>query len=178
MAPHIATPEIVIRPANGRDDIALIRHLFANYGAYLAANPTGAANICIQNYERELDSLPGPYAPPGGVLLLAFVDGAAAGCCALKPMQPTAPAVRGEVAIELKRLWVEPEARGLRLGLTLMEAAIAHAVRLGCTAMYLDTVPAAMPEANRLYESLGFHRVDRYNENPVTDVVFFRKLLR
>jgi hypothetical protein len=36
--------------------------------------------------------------------------------------------------------------------------------------MYLDTVPAAMPEANRLYESTGFIRVERYNKNPVADL--------
>ncbi len=121
--------------------------------------------------------MPGPYAPPGGVLLLAFVDGNAAGCCALKPLRPAAPAVPGERAIELKRLWVEPRTRGLGLGLRLMQAAIAHAATLGCTAIYLDTVPAAMPEANRLYASLGFEEVDRYNENPVKQVVFFRKSL-
>jgi hypothetical protein len=45
---------------------------------------------------------------------------------------------------------------------------------MGFEAMYLDTVPAAMPEANRLYEAMGFRRVERYNKNPVADVVFFR----
>jgi GNAT superfamily N-acetyltransferase len=174
----MTTPEIVIRQAAGAGDIALIRQLFANYGAYLSANPTGAANICIPNYERELNSLPGPYAAPGGVLLLAFVDGAAAGCCALKALRPTAPTVADETAVELKRLWVEPGHRGLRLGGLLLEAAITHAKGIGCTSIYLDTVPAAMPEANRLYEAFGFARIDQYNRNPVADVVFFRKPLR
>ena len=173
----MSSPQIVIRHAEGAEDIALVRQLFANYGAYLAANPTGAANICIANYDRELDSLPGPYAPPGGTLLLALVDGVATGCCALKPMIPAAANTPGETPIELKRLWVEPGARGLSLGRLLMQAAFAHAESLGCTAIYLDTVPAAMPEANRLYEALGFERIDRYNRNPVPDVVFFRKQL-
>jgi GNAT superfamily N-acetyltransferase len=168
---------IVLRHAEGAEDIAFVRRLFANYGAYLAANPTGAANICIQDYERELDSLPGPYAPPNGLLLLALVDESAVGCCALKPIHPIRPSPPGEAAIELKRLWVEPVARGLRLGQLLVEAAIAHAQSLGRTAIYLDTVPAAMPEANRLYEAFGFERIDRYNDNPVKDVVFFRKQL-
>jgi hypothetical protein len=41
--------------------------------------------------------------------------------------------------------------------------------------MYLDTVPAAMPEANGMYAALGFERVGRYNNNTVGDVVFFRR---
>jgi hypothetical protein len=40
--------------------------------------------------------------------------------------------------------------------------------------MYLDTVPAAMPEANRLYAAMGFKPTERYNENPISDVAFFR----
>jgi hypothetical protein len=31
-----------------------------------------------------------------------------------------------------------------------------------------------MPEANRLYAAMGFERVERYNENPLPGVEFFR----
>jgi GNAT superfamily N-acetyltransferase len=64
--------------------------------------------------------------------------------------------------------------RGLGLGRRLVEEAIGWAKRMGFDAMYLDTVPAAMPEANRLYEAVGFQRVERYNKNPVSEVVFYR----
>jgi GNAT superfamily N-acetyltransferase len=60
------------------------------------------------------------------------------------------------------------------LGRRLVEEAIGWAKRMGFDAMYLDTVPAAMPEANRLYEAVGFQRVERYNKNPVSEVVFYR----
>jgi len=43
--------------------------------------------------------------------------------------------------------------------------------------MHLDTVPAAMPEATRMYAALGFERMRRYNNNLVEDVVFFRRSL-
>ena len=79
-----------------------------------------------------------------------------------------------ERACEMKRLWVKGEFRGLRLGRRLAEEAIGWAKRMGFAAMYLDTVPAAMPEANRLYEELGFVPVERYNSNPVAGIVFFR----
>ena len=35
-------------------------------------------------------------------------------------------------------------------------------------------VPLTMPEANRLYAEMGFERTERFNENPLPGVVFFR----
>jgi hypothetical protein len=78
------------------------------------------------------------------------------------------------MALELKRLWVRRGFRGLALGRRLMQAAIDYARAAGAGAVYLDTVPAAMPEANRLYEAMGFERVERYNDNDVADIAFFR----
>jgi hypothetical protein len=62
--------EIVVRRAVEVDDVAVVRRLMRGYGDYLASNPAGAANICLEGYEQELDGLPGEYA----VLLLAWVD--------------------------------------------------------------------------------------------------------
>jgi GNAT superfamily N-acetyltransferase len=159
--------EIVVREAAGGEDIDAVRRLMRAYGDYLAAAPGGAAGICIDGYERELERLPAGYT----VLLLARVDGDAAGCVALRTLR----GVRG--GCEMKRLWVEREFRGLGLGKRLVDESIAWAKRMGFEAMYLDTVPAAMPEANRLYAGMGFVLVERYNANPLTGVVFFRKEL-
>jgi len=160
--------DIVIRPAVSEDDIATVRRLMQAYGEYLEHNPGGAANICLEGYARELESLPSGYI----VLLLALVDGVAAGCVALRQIN------REERACEMKRLWVDAAFRGLRLGRLLVEAAIIWAQREGFEAMYLDTVPAAMPEANRLYQSMGFVPVERYNKNPLADIAFFRRDLK
>jgi GNAT superfamily N-acetyltransferase len=156
--------EILVREAVGAADLALVRGLMREYGAYLRANPSGAANICIEGFERELDGLPARYV----TLMVAFVDGVAAGCVALKEVGVE------EKGCEMKRLWVGDGFRGLGLGRRLVEEAIGWARRNRFGAMYLDTVPAAMPEANRLYEAMGFRRVERYNDNPLADVVFFR----
>jgi GNAT superfamily N-acetyltransferase len=156
--------EIVVREAVGADDIVAVRRLLQGYGEHLAANPAGAANICIEGYAQELERLSDKYA----VLLLATVDGMAAGCVALRRI----PA--DELACEIKRLWVDGMFRGLGLGRRLVEDAIRWAKREGFETMYLDTVPAAMPEANRLYAGMGFERVERYNENPLAGVEFFR----
>ena len=163
--------EIVIREATG-GEVGVVRGLMQAYGAYLASGPGGAANICIENYERELDGLPGQYAAPAGILLLALVDGKPAGCCGVRGLRRERV---GENGCELKRLWVDPAFRGLRLGRRLMEEAMVWSVAAGYEAMYLDTVPAAMPEANAMYEALGFVRVGRYNNNLVENVVFFRR---
>jgi hypothetical protein len=159
--------EIVVREAVGAEDVAAVRMLLRGYGDYLAANPAGSANICLEGYEQELEGLPGPYF----VLLLAEVDGTVAGCVALRWV------AKDELGCEMKRLWVDGTFRGLGLGRRLVEEAIAWAKGMGLKAMYLDTVPAAMPEANRLYAAMGFEPTERYNENPLSGVAFFRLCL-
>jgi len=161
-------PQIIIREAHGEEDIATARQLMREYGEHLANNPSGAANICLTGYEQELKQLPHGYA----VILLAEVDGAPAGCVALREI------TRPERACEMKRLWVGNRFRGLRLGRRLIEESLAWAEREGFEAMYLDTVPAAMPEANRLYTSLGFKPVERYNRNDVAGVEFFSRPIK
>jgi GNAT superfamily N-acetyltransferase len=161
-------PSILIRKAHGEKDLADVRRLMREYGQHLANNPSGAASICLQDYEQELKHLPEGYV----VILLAEVDGAPAGCVALREIAGL------ERACEMKRLWVSDTFRGLRLGRRLVEEALAWASRKEFQTMYLDTVPAAMPEANKLYADLGFRPVERYNQNPVAGLEFFSKPLR
>ncbi len=165
-------PQIAIHPATDTKDIASVRRLMLEYGHFLSNSPSGAASICLSGYEQELARLPVNY----DALLLAEVDGQPAGCVALHEItvaNPTGP----ELACEMKRLWVGPSFRGLGLGRRLIEESLSWATRHDYPAIYLDTVPSAMPEANRLYASLGFHPVERYNRNPVAGVEFFRRPL-
>src|SRR5277367_4938623 len=134
--------EILVREAVGAGEVEVARGLMRAYGEYLGANPAGAASICLQNYDPELAGLPRQYQAPDGVLLLAWVDGVAAGCCAVRVLRKDRVPERG---CERRRLGVGAEFRGLRLGRRLVEAAMEWAVRVGYEAMYLDTVPAAMP---------------------------------
>ncbi|QHN05028.1 GNAT family N-acetyltransferase [Granulicella sp. WH15] len=161
---------IVIREASGAVEVEWVRALMRDYAAYLAGGPAG---ICIEGFEAELASLPGAYSSPSGTLLVALRDGTPVGCCAIKPIrvQSAAP---DERSCEMKRLWVAPEARGLGLGRRLVDRAVEWARAAGYTALYLDTAPAAMPEANRLYGAMGFVEIDRFNDNPVPGIVFFR----
>ena len=72
----------------------------------------------------------------------------------------------------MKRLYVSPSARGSGAGRALVEASIARGRELGYRVMRLDTLPR-MDSARVLYVSLGFRRIERYNENPIEGVLFF-----
>jgi putative acetyltransferase len=172
--------------ATGDADLDVVRTLLREYAAYLNAS-VGEEHICLGNYEKELMTLPAPYQSPDGVILLATVAGEAAGVIALKPLTPLRSAVPDERACEMKRLWVRPQFRELRLGRLLSERLIDEARVRGYTAIYLDTMPGTMQAANRIYTELGFAPVERYGDNPVLrnlprsednrspDVVFFRR---
>lgn len=135
--------------------------------AHFLNSSVGGEHICVASLEEELAGLPGSYAEPGGAVLLAFDDDGPAGCVALKPLELAQPARPGERACEMKRLWVRPAQQRTGLGRRLAEAILETARERGYTAMYLDTMPQSMQAAYRLYCSMGFARVDRYNENPV-----------
>ncbi len=133
-------------------DIREARALFLEYAGTLDFN------LCFQGFDEELARLPGCYAPPSGRLLLALVEGVVAGCIGLRDL--------GGGACEMKRLYVRPAYRSLRLGRLLAETAIAHARAVGYARMRLDTLPS-MGAARSLYDDLGFTDVPPYYHNPV-----------
>jgi putative acetyltransferase len=166
--------EYEIAPACWPQDTEQARGLLTNYGKYLASSPSGAAGVCIPGYESELRGLPGKYAVEEADLLLARVMGEGAGCVAITRRV----LADGMDAAEMKRLWVEPRFRGHGLGRRLVIGAIDWARAHGCSAVVLDTVNEAMPEAAELYRSVGFEEITRFNENPIPGVRFYKLLLR
>lgn len=106
-------------------------------------------------YEAELQSLPGPYGPPGGALLVAESEGRVIGCVALKPLRRD--------ACEMKRLFVDSAAHGQGFGDGLARAVVERAKGLGYSKMMLDTGPLQV-EARTLYRKLGFRDVPPYYE--------------
>ncbi|WP_246162112.1 GNAT family N-acetyltransferase [Roseovarius faecimaris] len=96
------------------------------------------------------------YLPPsGGLHVVLDEHDALHGCVFLKMIRPD--------ACEIKRLFVQPSARGLGLGRRLMEAALAHAQRLGAVRVLLDT-GIYDTAAQALYRKLGFREIDYYPE--------------
>jgi putative acetyltransferase len=147
-------------------EIQEVRRLFREYEAYLNVD------LCFQQFESELASLPGKYSPPSGTLLLAKEKQKALGCGALRRLG----AIQDRTC-EMKRLYVCPEARGLGIGKQMAERLIQEGIRLGYSTMVLDTLNR-LETAIRLYESLGFVRTGPYYENPIPDVVYLKLDLR
>lgn len=150
-------PSFVLSHATSLEDVREVRALFEEYAASLGFS------LCFQSFDRELADLPGAYAPPSGRLLLARLDGEAAGCVGLRPI--------GEHVCEMKRLFVRPEHHGTGLGRRLAAAVVDEARRAGYATMKLDTLPS-MKAAMGLYESLGFRDTAPYTHNPIEGARF------
>ncbi len=147
-----------IHPVRTAIDLATAKHLFEAYAATLDID------LSYQNFAAELATLPGPYAPPAGTLLLATATtGEPLGCVALRPLTCT--------VCEMKRLFVVPTARRLGLGHALIQAAITDAKTLNYRTIRLDTLPT-MTAAQTLYAGLGFTKIPPYYETPVPGTIF------
>lgn len=153
---------MTILPATTARDLAVVRELFTEYAGSLEID------LCFQGFAAELASLPGKYAPAAGRLFLASESGQIAGCVALRPI--------ADGICEMKRLYVRPAFRGCGIGAALAEAVITAAKEIGYTRMRLDTL-SSMTLAIRVYEKLGFRRIDPYYENPSGLAVFFELAL-
>jgi ribosomal protein S18 acetylase RimI-like enzyme len=144
------------------EHVLIARGLFDEYAESLGFD------LCFQNFEKELAELPGAYAPPTGRLLMSLVENEPAGCVALRKLS--------ENVCEVKRLYVKPEFRGLKIGAQLTIEAINEARQIGYGRIRLDTHPT-MEKAVALYRSLGFIEIERYYDNPVEGAVFMELTL-
>lgn len=152
--------------------LAEARELLLEYGRFVIAQP-GAARFCFGTLEQEAARLPHSFLDQGGGCLIAYARGEPAGFVAWRALPPNV-AVN---AWELKRLWVRPAARGLALGRALTQAVLDRASAAGRSAIYLDTAPAAMAAAHRLYLDLDFEPCAPYNDNPVEGLAWLKKAL-
>lgn len=163
--------------------VAQVSVLFREYAESLGVD------LSFQNFEHELATLPGDYAPPEGRLFLGITGDArahvpddsstpsfvtslssesVAGCIALRKID-------SEIC-EMKRLYVRPQFRGRGAGRALTDAAIKAALEIGYRRMRLDTLPQ-MAEAQALYRAVGFREIPPYRYNPVVGTRYFELAL-
>ena len=142
------------------------REIFTEYAAQLGVD------LCFQNFDAELEDLPGHYAAPEGALVLALVNERVAGCCALRPL-PTTDHVH---AAEMKRLYVRQAYRRLGLGRQLVETVLDAARVAGYHSVLLDTLDD-MESARALYRELGFVDIPPYYHNPLAGAHYLKVVL-
>lgn len=152
--------------------IATAQSLLLDYGRFVISQPA-AARFCFGSLEKEAARLPLSYLELGGGCLVAHLDGQPAGFVAWR----NAPGALAADSWELKRLWVALVARGASLGRKLTQAVLDRASAAGRKAVYLDTVPEAMPAAHRLYLEMGFVPCAPYNDNPVEHLAWLVKVI-
>lgn len=133
----------LISEARIESQLAQVRYLFRAYRSELPAQ------VVLAEYDREVESLPGPYAPPRGCILIATICGQPAGCVCLRPMAEAG-------VCEMKRLYVLPAFRGDWVGRKLIERVIREARARHYQCLRLDTNPPTMQSAIALYRSFGF----------------------
>jgi len=131
------------------------RACLAAYFRLLSERVPGVSAAVVPDPDPDADL----FRPPQGVFLLAWCDRLPVGCVSLRPFAPGV----GEV----KRLWVDPAARGLGLARRLMRAVQDQARDLGYRRLNLDT-NAALSEAIALYRRDGWTETAPYTGFPAT----------
>ena len=155
--------------------IALIRAVtkadFENgrmlFGAYIRSLDF---ELDFQDVERELEEIHLEYNHPHGALLLGYdtrIDRAIA-CIGIRRFDAG--------SAELKRMYVDPQYRGLQLGRRLLEMALGEAAGLGYTYMLLDSV-SSMQSAIKLYRAFGFQEIGPYRYNPIEGAIYMGREL-
>ncbi len=158
--------KLALHTPSSATEMEQLRSLFLEYAASLSID------LCFQDFEQELAALPGEYAAPRGAMLLATVAGEVAGCCAMRPLD----SVDYSNACEMKRLFVRPQFRGLRLGRLLAETMLDAAKLAGYDCILLDTLDD-MEAARALYNELGFEEIPPYYFNPIAGAHYLKASL-
>lgn len=136
---------------------------------------TQDAQAVLQEYYESINVLvrdqPGAIqaiidAPASGVWL-AYLGKEVVGCVVLRRLELLPKSG------ECKRLYVKPRARGQGIAGKLLDSLEMHARNKGLEWIYLDSYDD-LKAAIALYETRGYARCDRYNDNPQA-TVFMRK---
>lgn len=114
-----------------------------------------------------LDEAAALYKEPTGAFVLAATDGRVVGCGAVVFLDVT--------RAEIRRMWVSPTTRGVGLGRRLLGRLEDEVLCSGRTTVLLDT-NGALIEAISMYESAGYRRTERYNDNPYATHWFTKSL--
>ncbi|CAN5256238.1 hypothetical protein BH20ACT16_BH20ACT16_01450 [soil metagenome] len=140
------------------------RELFHEYMA-LISERSGVADFAPA---ERIFATENAFAADDAAWLVAYLDGAPAGCGGLRTL---APAVG-----EIKRMFVRHPARGLGLGRRLLRALEARAAAAGHTHVRLLTTPM-LSEACALYAADGYIEIEREQNGDGPVEIWLQKAL-
>ena len=143
-----------------------IKELFEEYtNLIIEGDSTFKEYLSLQNYNQEIEHLEDKYGKPNGRLYIAFYGEKVAGCIALRKID--------KKACEMKRLYVRDEFRGKHIGKELVNKIIVEARKIGYEYILLDTLPF-LTSAIKMYKNLGFYEIDKYNDSPMDNTIYYR----
>jgi GNAT superfamily N-acetyltransferase len=105
--------------------------------------------------------------PPAGQFVIATIAEDIVACGAIQWVDAT--------TAEIKRMWVDPDRRGIGLGKRLLGHLESEARLAGRARVVLDT-NRTLAEAIAMYRRLDYQPIERYNDNPYAHH-WFEKLL-
>jgi ribosomal protein S18 acetylase RimI-like enzyme len=155
--------EILFKLAQTRQEFEGAARLFQEYAQFVGID------LSFQNFSTELQTIDKQYSKPQGALLLAYDGDHAVGCVAVRSWE-------GDIA-ELKRMFVQKQYQGKKIGQRLLEEILNIAKELSYTHVRLDTLPD-MKGALQLYRLYGFYEIPAYRFNPIEGTIYMEKRLQ
>jgi ribosomal protein S18 acetylase RimI-like enzyme len=124
--------------------------------AYIAEVVTNITEPSLRlHHAEQVDE----YEPPLGAFVLATRGEATVACGAIRPFADE------NGVVEVKRMWVHPDARHDGLGVGMLAELERISREYGYTRARLDT-NENLTAAIRMYERAGYERVERFNNTP------------
>jgi putative acetyltransferase len=106
-------------------------------------------------HDAEVSAMSVAYGAPRAAYFVVEVNGRVVGGAGIAPLQGA-----DEGTAELRKMYFLPEVRGIGAGSALLRHILSVAKNLGFARVYLETL-TGMDAAQRLYEYLGFRRIDK-----------------
>ncbi|HAS45689.1 MAG TPA: hypothetical protein DCS93_34725 [Microscillaceae bacterium] len=156
-------PTLKFSIAYKKSDFEEGKKLFRAYAEALSFD------LAFQNFEEELKNIKQQYASPRSALILCYDQQEAVGCVAIRKID--------DDTAELKRFYVFPQYRGLKIGKQLLELSLEKAKELNYAFIRLDSAPE-QGKAQELYKAFGFYEIAPYGYNPLEGVVYMECALK
>ncbi|HHX35425.1 MAG TPA: GNAT family N-acetyltransferase [Gammaproteobacteria bacterium] len=139
------------------DDLKDVLDLYCEY------IDSTSVDLSFQGNDQEFNQLPEKYSSEESKIFLLKKDNKPVGCAAFRKLD--------EITCEMKRVYIQPSARGNNLGAKLVDKVLQEAVVSGYKKICLDVLPE-FKTALKLYKSYGFVEHPPVTNNPVPGTHF------